>query len=136
MSKGYRSERESGRKIDSICSHVKGVCNTETHGGRCVVVSDSTCMLTDYEEWNGDMHDRVKDRYPDVDIICTHNPHSATSFSVVFSIPDHEGMLLYVVWMMFIVVTNASVVFQALLLPLCRCGCTETTSDLLLCGAQ
>ncbi|EKX36196.1 hypothetical protein GUITHDRAFT_146002 [Guillardia theta CCMP2712] len=79
-----------------------------------------TCMLTDYEEWNGDMHDRVKDRYPDVDIICTHNPHSATSFSVVFSIPEHEGMLLYVAWMIFIVVTNASVVFQALLLPLCR----------------
>lgn len=110
---------EGARKIDRVCTHVREVCNTEAHGGRCIVVSGTTCMLTDYEEWNGDMHDRVRDRFPDVDVICTHNPHSSTSFSVVFSVPEKDSILLAFFVMAFIVIASMAVSSRILLPGLC-----------------
>ena len=113
---------EGARKIDRICTHIREVCNTEAHGGSCMVVSGTTCMLTYYEEWNGEMHDRVKDRFPDVDVICTHNPHSSTSFSVVFSVPERDSLLLALLVMLFIVASSVAVASRLLVPGICTGG--------------
>ncbi len=135
--KGFIESMEGARKIDRVCTHVREVCNTEAHGGRCMVVSGTTCMLTDYEEWNGDMHDRVRDRFPDVDVICTHNPHSSTSFSVVFSVPERDSLLFAFLVVAFIVIASVAVAFRILVPGLCMdtggLGMDILSVDLLSC---
>eukprot|EP00960_Hanusia_phi_P005128 148272-Hanusia_phi.AAC.6 len=118
-------------QIERVCRLVRNVCGTESHGGRCFVVSDTTCVLSDYEEWNGEMHDKVKDTFPSVDIVCAHNPRSATSFSVVFSLAEGSSPLLRALASLGLAALWASAAWQALVPSLCRCGCGDLQGNLL-----
>lgn len=121
------------RRIERVCQHVKRVCNTERHGGQCFVINDLTCVLHHYDEWNSDMHDKLKTKFPDVDIVCTHNAQSATSLSVVFTVQPRASIMLAAMVLMAIVVFCASVCVQVMLDWLVRCGCEGMRCQLLRC---
>lgn len=123
------------RRIERVCQHVKRVCDTERHGGKCFVINDLTCVLHHYDEWNSDMHDKLKTRFPDVDIVCTHNEQSATRLSVVFTVQPRATIAFTAMLLMGIVVVCASLMVQMVREGLVRCGCDGWRCHLLECRA-
>ena len=120
-------------RIERVCRYVQKVCDTERHGGKCFVINHNTCILHDYDEWNSDMHDRVKTKFPDTNIICAHNPSSATSFSVVISIESRSSRLLLAFLLLGITVMTSVGAWRMVSDPLLGCAPLSWGGNLLQC---
>ena len=125
--------RMSGKRIESVCHLVRKVCCTERHGGKCFVINDSTCVLHDYDEWNSQMHDKVKTKLPDVDIVCTHNTQSATSFSVVFTVESRRATMVVGLMLLGVMVVCVVVLSQMIKEQMGGCWPTGLRASVLSC---
>lgn len=125
--------RSSHTRIDGLCRNLKQICNVEKHGGKCFTVNEETCVLHDYDEWNSDMHDRLKELYPDATIICTHNPSSVTQFSVVVTLERRSLLFLNGVMLLCVLCASTFAIWRYFLQDVCPCGCADIYSNLLQC---
>jgi len=128
--------KSSHARIDALCHDLKQICNIEKHGGRSFTINESTCVLHDYDEWNSDMHDRLKELYPDATIICTHNPSSATSFSVVVTLERKNLFVLKGLMLLCVVGVTAYTTWNYLIRGLCACGCDDIYANILQCSQR
>lgn len=126
----------AGQRIEQVCRFVQKVCDTERHGGKCFVINDSSCVLHDYDEWNSEMHDKVKTRFPDTSIVCTHNPSSATSFSVIFTLESRSSRLLLLLVMIGVWVMTGMGSWRLVSGPWLACGVLGWERNLMQCGGE
>lgn len=121
-------------RVKSLQRTVQKICNLDKYGGRCECISETSCVLNDYDEWNDVMQDRIKQTFPDLSITCTSGRNSRTNIVIIFTLHQRVSKLFQVsLWVFLLAVLGYSLGFT-LHREFCPCGlCTNFHSNLLQC---